>query len=260
MGGAIFVMDGGSLRALGGITVIGNAVIAGAHTGSAHDGSAFGSGLFLNGNGTIRFTPANGQTENVFNAIADEAGVVANGYTPPSGFLPGSYSLIKSGLGTLVLRAHNDYSGGTTLKAGTLDLAAAGAAGTGAITFGGHATLKIENAALPGQVFGNQIEFFAKSDAFDLSGLKFHSGAKAKYDPVTNDLTVHSGHFTDTLSVLSPHGPHFTVANDGRGGTLVTLDAPHLAATVASMSPHDLGGQTSATDGASHPGDFLIVA
>ena len=51
------------------------------------------------------------------NTIDDEAGVVANGYIAPSDDVPpGSYTLIKSGLGTLVLSADNGYSGGAILK------------------------------------------------------------------------------------------------------------------------------------------------
>jgi autotransporter-associated beta strand protein len=120
MNGAIFVMDGGSLTARGAITVTGDHVAAGTHTGSAHDGSAFGAGMFLNGNGTVRFSPGIGQKEHVSDAIDDEAGVVANGYAPPGSFTPGSYNLIKSGLGTLVLSADNAYSGANTVEAGTL--------------------------------------------------------------------------------------------------------------------------------------------
>jgi len=113
-------MDGGSLTARGNVTVTGNTVLGGTQSGTASHGKAFGAGLFLNGNGTIRFTAAKGQTEHVLNAIDDETGVVDNGYTPPSGFVPGSYGLIKSGLGTLVLSADNAYSGATTVGAGTL--------------------------------------------------------------------------------------------------------------------------------------------
>jgi hypothetical protein len=99
MGGAIFVMDGGSLFAGGVITLTGDTVAAGRHTGSASDGSAFGGGLFLQGSGTLRFSPGLGQTEHVSNAIDDQTGVEENGYTLPAGFTPGSYRLIKSGLG-----------------------------------------------------------------------------------------------------------------------------------------------------------------
>jgi autotransporter-associated beta strand protein len=257
-------MEGASLTIVGKSTLAGGSVQGGSASAGGTDGQAFGGGMFLEGSGIVRFSPGLGQSEHVFNPIMDEAGVVANGDTPPAGFTPGSYRLVKSGLGTLTLSADNAYSGGTALKAGRLDLAAAGAAGTGPIVFLGHATLKIENAALSGHVFDDPIFFFAKNDVFDFSGLKFHAGAKAKYHPATDVLTVHSGHFTNMLTLLSPHGAHFIAANDGHGGTKVTLDPPHVTGTVASLSPHnhDFGGQNGSTDiaaSANHFGDFLFV-
>jgi hypothetical protein len=61
-GGAIFVMGGGNLTVRGGIKVAGNSVVAGASASAAQDGRDFGGGLFLNGNGSIRFSPSSGQT------------------------------------------------------------------------------------------------------------------------------------------------------------------------------------------------------
>jgi autotransporter-associated beta strand protein len=174
-------------------------------------------------------------------------------------------SLVKVGKGTLKLSgANNTYSGGTTIKQGTLDLAAVGAAGTGDIKFKGAGkelkVLKIENGALSGHALGNPIDFFAKHDVLDLSGLHFHVGATATYHKATHHLTVHSGSVTDTLTLLSPHGTSFAVANDGHGGTKVTLDPPAPTAhAVASMSTHDSSGQDW-TPGANHPADFLLVA
>jgi hypothetical protein len=102
MGGGIFVMQGGSLSVDGAVRVNGNTVAAGVGANPLADGSAFGGGLFLQGSGTLRFSPGLGQTEHLSNAIDDQAGVEENGYTPPGGFAPASYRLIKSGLGTLV--------------------------------------------------------------------------------------------------------------------------------------------------------------
>ena len=62
---------------------------------------------------------------------------------------------------------------------------------------------------------------------------------------------MHSGHVTDTLTLLSPTGTHFIAANDGHGGTKVTLDPPHH--TVASEVPHHLNGSVH------HLGDYLWV-
>jgi autotransporter-associated beta strand protein len=224
MGGAIFVMGGGRLVAQGHVTITADSVAAGVHAGAASDGSAFGGGLFLQGNGAIRFDPAEGQTEHVFDAIDDQAGVEEkNGYTPPGGVTPGSYRLVKSGLGTLILSADNAYSGGTALKGGTLDLMALGAAGTAAITFAGPATLEIARTALTSHSFANPIDAFGQHDVLDLSNLFFRAGAKAHYDKATHELTVHSGIVTDTLTLNAPLGTHFAVASDGHVGTEVFL-------------------------------------
>jgi autotransporter-associated beta strand protein len=137
----------------------------------------------------------------------------------------GGGSLVKVGHDRLTLAGvANTYSGGTTIEQGTLELAAIGAAGPGPITFAnvGKAkmTLQIDNAALSGHVFAtNAIDNFGKHDFLDLTGLHFHAGATATYHKASHHLTVHSGHVTDTLTLLSPHGTHFAAASDHHGGT-----------------------------------------
>jgi hypothetical protein len=121
----------------------------------------------------------------------------------------------------------------------------------------------IGNAALSGHVFTtNNIDFFGKHDVLDLTGLKFHKGATAKYHPATDILDVHSGLVTDILTLFAPLGTHFVAAKDGPG-TKVTLDPPAHTTTVASLATHDVAEQHWATDIAgsgSHPGDFLFTA
>jgi hypothetical protein len=123
-------------------------------------------------------------------------------------------------------------------------------------------TLVIDNAALSGHVFTtNNIDLFGKHTVLDLSGLKFHKGASAKYHPATHILDVHSGGVTDVFTLVSPLGTHFVAAKDGQGGTKLTLDPPHH--TVASLSPHDFADQHWATDtagSAGHFSDFLFTA
>jgi hypothetical protein len=67
---------------------------------------------------------------------------------------------------------------------------------------------------------------------------------------------------TDVFTLLSPHGTHFKAANDGHGGTKVTLDPPPVTATAASLSPHDFTDQhwtTHTAGSAGHLSDFLFV-
>jgi autotransporter-associated beta strand protein len=150
--------------------------------------------------------------------------------TKVSGLIDGnggtSGSLIKVGPGTLTLsHSNNTYAGGTTLVAGGLDLAAVGAAGSGAITFAprSHAKLTITNTALSGNAFGNAIDGFGRHDILDVTGLHFHAGASAVYHPMSGQLKVHSLGVTDTLALVSPHSTHFAAVSDGHGGTDVLL-------------------------------------
>jgi hypothetical protein len=128
------------------------------------------------------------------------------------------------------------------------------------------ATLAIDNAALIGHVFANPIDLFAKHDVLDLTGLKFHAGATATYHKASHHLTVHSGHVTDTFTLLSPHGTLFAVANDGHGGSKVTLKQlpPVTSLPTASVAPsvasHDLVVEHSGTNGpdSNHFSDLLF--
>ena len=134
-------------------------------------------------------------------------------------------SLVKVGKGALTLGgANNSYSGGTTLRYGTVHLKSVGAAGSGAITFAGPAELNIANAALShGHLFANVIHGFGNHDVIDLSGLIFTPDATATFHLATHHLTVHSDVGTDTLTLVGPHGTHFTALSDGHGGTEVML-------------------------------------
>ena len=138
-------------------------------------------------------------------------------------------SVFKVGRGRLSLtHSGNTFSGGTTIEQGAFEVAAIGAAGTGPIRFAhagkAKATLEIDNAALSAHVFAtNPIDLFGKHDVLDVTGLHFRTGATATYHKASHHLTVHSGHVTDTLTLLSPHGTHFHAASDHHGGTDVFL-------------------------------------
>jgi len=55
--------------------------------------------------------------------------------------LSGSYSLTKTGTGTLTLSGNNSHTGGNTISAGTVSIAAASALGTGPTTVNGTLTV-----------------------------------------------------------------------------------------------------------------------
>jgi autotransporter-associated beta strand protein len=126
MGGAVFLMAGGTLTISGAGVTSGGSVTGGQ---GRRNGSGLGSGFFLQGgNVTVTFAPGGGQTYTVSDVIADQTGSGGTGANAGVG------SLVKTGAGTLVLAGANTYTGGTTLAAGTLTLANNQALGTGALT------------------------------------------------------------------------------------------------------------------------------
>src|SRR6266545_3554224 len=155
--------------------------------------TAIGSAMFL----------AQGSTTATLNVSTGSATIAG------SNAIAGLGALAKAGAGMLVLADSNSYGGGTTLEAGTLDLAALQAAGSGIITFAtGSQTLRIENAAL--------------------AGLVFAPGATVTYDTSSHLLAVTSNGITDMLTLTNPASTHFIAASDGAGGTKVLLGAAVL--------------------------------
>jgi len=138
-GGDIFVQQGGSLTLDGG-ALSGGSVTAGSGLVGGGNGSAFGTGIFLQGNGTLNVAPAPGQTESIADVITDQT---ANGGT---GANAGSWGLALNGAGTLVLTGSNTYSGGTTIAAGTLQLGNGGTSGAVAGGIGDSGVLAVDRS------------------------------------------------------------------------------------------------------------------
>ncbi|MEP7336775.1 MAG: putative Ig domain-containing protein [Acidobacteriota bacterium] len=243
-GGAVFVRDGGTLFISGTLTEAGSTVMAGQSyrpAGSVgggppppanpcdcpaiayrkvgslgFDGSAFGSGLFLQGNGTVSFSPGQGESQTLSNVIADQTG---SGGTNGNA---GSWGLSKSGAGTLSLNAANTYTGVTTLNAGTLILGTATSTGTGAITFaaGQTATLQVNASSAP----TNTIKGFALGHTIDLAAAGLATNASLG---ANNVLTITGGTVSPITLNLDPaqnFSPYvFKLTTDNNGGTALTL-------------------------------------
>ncbi len=119
LGGAIFVDTGGVLNIDNAAAFLGNSVTLGTggigvHGGSTgQDGKAYGLDIFLVSGGEINFSLTSNLT--LINPIISDT------------LNLGTCSVTKSGAGILTLTGNNTYNGTTTVDAGTLSLATAGA-------------------------------------------------------------------------------------------------------------------------------------
>ncbi|WP_419727803.1 beta strand repeat-containing protein [Lichenicola sp.] len=224
-GGDIFVQAGGSL------TIEGGSLGAGAVGGGSgyQGGFAYGGAIFLQGDESLVVAPSVSTTLTISGVIADENG--------SDGRYGGSGSLVLDGLGTVTLNAVNTYNGGTTLEAGTLVLGAAGAAGSGAITFAGPATLAFTAADLP----TNTIAGFSAGDTIVLSDLAYAVSDTVTISGNTVTVATAGGTSSETLHLVTAPGVAFSLGASG-GGTALTLGVPavteHLAVDTGS-SPTD---------------------
>lgn len=121
MGGAIFIVDGATLRIAGSGTLAGGAVNGGMPGGlDGHGtptaGAAYGSGIFLQGTlGALSLQPADGATYTISDTITDEAGSDASASSNQRG-------IAIDGTGSVVIAADQSYSGTTEVDSGTLEV------------------------------------------------------------------------------------------------------------------------------------------
>ena len=188
------------------------------------DAEAFSSGVTIDAGASLQIGTG-GSTGTLIGAIDDEGTLVfdRSGNLTISSAISGGGAVVQNGTGTTLLSAQNNYSGGTALENGTLDVGALHGAGTGAITFQtGTETLRIETAALQGGDFSNVIKGFASGDRIDLAN---SDATHADLGP-GNILTI-SGGTTGTVTFhLDPSesfaGEFFHLDSDGGSGLYIT--------------------------------------
>jgi Hint domain len=223
-GGGVFVEQGGTLI-FGSGNLSGGAAVGGA--GGANytapsvspgvAGSGFGSGIFIQGNQTVTFSPASGTTLTIGNTIADQTG---SGGTLGNA---GTAAVMIDGLGTVDLGTTNAFTGGLTLDSGVLVLGAPGAAGAGSIAFGAGDPPVLEFTITNAPT--NTIASFNAGDTIDVTNLTTTAitatanGSGVLSIPYTGDggvpLQLNFGAaFADRV---------FSLASDGTSGTDLTL-------------------------------------
>ncbi len=116
-GGDIFVQQGGSLTIEGG-SLSGGTATGGTGGGNAGSGQGLGGGIFIQGNQTIDFAPAGGQTVTISDVIADQTG------SGGAGSKGGVGNIEMTGSGTVVLSGANTYAGSTDINNGVVSIAA----------------------------------------------------------------------------------------------------------------------------------------
>ncbi|MDC9837861.1 autotransporter outer membrane beta-barrel domain-containing protein [Rhizobium binxianense] len=175
----------------GGVVAVGADNALGASTG----GVSFNGGT-LQLNSSFDLSPSRAVTLNVGGGTIDTQAfdsTLAQGVTGPGG-------LTKTGTGSLVLTGNSDYSGGTVISAGTLQLGNGGTSGS-----------------ISGDVLNNSLLAFNRSDAFLVPGIISGSGAVEQNGSGT---TVLAGNNTYTGGTTINAGT-LQLGNGGTSGSIV---------------------------------------
>lgn len=230
----------------GGTTINGGTIRISSDTnlGDAAGGLSFGDG-------TLHTTAAIASTRAV--DLAGDAIVLTDAGLTLAGAISGAGSLAKDGAGTLVLTANNNYTGGTAIRAGRLELGDGGTSG-----------------AIAGDVVTDGLLAFNRSDSTTFAGLISGGGAIEQMGTGTTILTgshVFTGGTTITAGTLQ-------LGNGGTSGSIIgdvinngTLafnraDAVTFAGLISGSGgvDHIGSGTTSLTGGNSYAGATNVTA
>jgi autotransporter-associated beta strand protein len=220
-------------------------------------------------------------TSNFTSATVLQFGLADNDSTPDAGLLTGARPLIKYGTGTLTIAGAATYTGGTTIKDGTLLLTGAGTLGStaaattveaGVLDLGG--TSQVQNGGLTLKTGTVQSGTFRSSGPFavedgTVSAVLAGTGSLTKsgsgtvtlsgVNSYTGSTTVTAGSLRVTGSIASSSG--LTVGPDGLLGGAGTVPATVVNGFVAPASPGNaLTVNTSYTQNAGSTYEVVTTA
>ncbi|MDC3385206.1 autotransporter-associated beta strand repeat-containing protein [Candidatus Pelagibacter sp.] len=234
----------------GKITLSGNSTFSGTNTLTANSDIELSGSVDL-GSATQTFSVDNGK-------IATLSGAISSG------------AISKSGDGTLIISADNDYASGTTVSAGTLRVSGSGDLGTGSLTIGASGTLDLRNTLavasleISGAGSGNRI---TNGDADGTTANLTVSGTSTLNGAVNTDGTqTYSG--TTTLgSDVSLTGSTVSLAAISGGtnalaisGNLYLSGAASSLTTLSVSGTSDIGADVTTTGTQSYTGTTTVSA
>ncbi len=242
-GGAVFVQSGGLLTMSGNLGINSNTATGGGGGGASGPnaqpgatGSAAGAGMFFSGSGTLVVAPTTGLTQTISNSITDEVGSGLAGGT-------GVWGLAMGGAGTLVLNGTQQFTGATTVAAGTLRINGSSMSATtvlGGGTLGGSGTLNALATIGPGGILapGN-----SPGTITFASGLTITDGAAFSFElGSTSDLILVTGGTLTGPASAAGATFNFAAASGFGAGTYTLIDG-----TGATLSGFDLTDFTLGT-------------
>ncbi|HEY0908744.1 MAG TPA: Hint domain-containing protein, partial [Bradyrhizobium sp.] len=248
-GGDIFIQTGGSLTITGG-TLANGSVTGGTGSGGAGSGQGYGSGIFIEANQSVTFGTGQtgGQTTTINGVITDQTGSDNQTAGHPYASNPGTGSVIINGAGTVVLGAHNTYTGDTTVQSGTLSITANDGIGTnGKLTLDNGTAVNLTGVG----TFTHTIVLTADPT------IEVDSGTTTDTSPITDNGGT-PGELVKTGAgtlVLNPTGG----SNSYSGGTTIQAGILELgSATAAGSGVITFNGTaTLAIDGTTMPTNVI---
>ena len=234
----------------GKITLSGNTTFSGTNMLTANSDIELSGSVDL-GSATQTFSAASGKSATLSGAISSGA-------------------ISKSGDGTLIISADNDYASGTTVSAGTLRVSGSGDLGTGSLTIGASGSLDLRNTLsvasleISGAGSGNRI---TNGDADGTTANLTVSGTSTLNGAVNTDGTqTYSG--TTTLgSDVSLTGSTVSLAAISGGTNALAisgnLDLSGAASSLTTLSvsgTSDIGADVTTTGSQSYTGTTTVSA
>ena len=234
----------------GKITLSGNTTFSGTNMLTANSDIELSGSVDL-GSATQTFSVASGKSATLSGAISSGA-------------------ISKSGDGTLIISADNDYASGTTVSAGTLRVSGSGDLGTGSLTIGASGSLDLRNTLsvasleISGAGSGNRI---TNGDADGTTANLTVSGTSTLNGAVNTDGTqTYSG--TTTLgSDVSLTGSTVSLAAISGGTNALAisgnLDLSGAASSLTTLSvsgTSDIGADVTTTGSQSYTGTTTVSA